>query len=85
MASIYSDEYQMVIKTLRDARIQKGITQAMLAKCLGRPQSFIAKIENGERRIDVVEFAHIANLLLVDPSAILDRIIIKKHDDKPMG
>jgi transcriptional regulator with XRE-family HTH domain len=47
MTSVYSTEYQLVIKILRDARIEKGITQAKLAEALGRPQSFIAKVENG--------------------------------------
>ncbi|WP_439364435.1 helix-turn-helix domain-containing protein [Bradyrhizobium sp. DASA03005] len=38
-----------------------------MAKKLGRPQSFIAKYEGGERRIDVVEFVAIARALGVDP------------------
>ncbi|HHC4573024.1 TPA: multiprotein-bridging factor 1 family protein, partial [Klebsiella pneumoniae] len=52
MSSIYSDEYQLVIKLLRSARIDRGITQSQLAKSLGKPQSFVAKVENGERRLD---------------------------------
>ncbi|MEK9494967.1 helix-turn-helix transcriptional regulator, partial [Photorhabdus sp. P32] len=51
MVSIYSDEYQIVIKALREARIAKGVTQENLAQALDRPQSFIAKVENGERRL----------------------------------
>lgn len=74
MTSVYSVEYQLVIKTLRDARIEKGITQAKLAEALGRPQSFIAKVENGERKLDVVEFAVIAQLLGVDAGAVIERI-----------
>jgi len=79
MASIYSEEYQMVIKALREARIAKGITQESLAQALGRPQSFIAKVENGERRLDVVEFVHISNLLSLEPSLILEKIIRKNQ------
>ena len=74
MASIYSDEYQSVIQSLRDQRIAKGITQESLASALGRPQSFIAKVENGERRLDVVEFVHIAKLLGVKVEDVLGRI-----------
>ncbi|CNG99357.1 helix-turn-helix domain-containing protein [Yersinia kristensenii] len=74
MASIYSDEYQLVIKSLRDQRIAKGITQESLAAALGRPQSFIAKVENGERRLDVVEFVHIAQLLGISTEDVLGRI-----------
>lgn len=81
MASIYSSEYQLVIKILRETRIKKGITQENLANALGRPQSFVAKIENGERRLDVVEFAHIAHLLSVDASTVLEKIIHKIQKD----
>ncbi|CAE15793.1 unnamed protein product [Photorhabdus laumondii subsp. laumondii TTO1] len=82
MASIYSYEYQLVINTLRKARIEKGITQKSLAQALDRPQSFIAKIENGERRLDVVEFVHIAHLLSVDYVLILEKILFKKQPKK---
>ncbi|WP_261425609.1 helix-turn-helix domain-containing protein [Serratia proteamaculans] len=74
MTPVYSTEYQLVIKILRDARIEKGITQAKVAEALGRPQSFIAKVENGERKLDVVEFALIARLLGVDAGAVMGRI-----------
>ena len=63
MASVYSDEYQRVIAALKQARKAQGITQMQLAEALGRPQSFIAKIESGERRLDVVEFVHLARLV----------------------
>ncbi|WP_445494456.1 helix-turn-helix domain-containing protein [Photorhabdus sp. SF281] len=74
MVSIYSDEYQIVIKALREVRIAKGVTQENLAQALDRPQSFIAKVENGERRLDVVEFVHIAHLLSLEPSVLIKRI-----------
>lgn len=74
MASIYSDEYQLVIKTLRDARIAQGMTQESLARMLEKPQSFVAKVESGERRLDVVEFVRIAHLLEVDPREVVGRI-----------
>ncbi|EKK5221829.1 helix-turn-helix transcriptional regulator [Cronobacter sakazakii] len=75
MSSIYSDEYQLVIKLLRSVRIDRGITQSQLAKSLGKPQSFVAKVENGERRLDVIEFAAIARLLSLDPAEILNEIM----------
>ncbi|UAN63404.1 helix-turn-helix domain-containing protein [Serratia sp. JSRIV006] len=77
MPSVYSPEYQLVIKTLRETRIQKGITQEKLAQALQRPQSFIAKVENGERRLDVLEFAYIAGLLGIEPAALLQKIMPK--------
>ncbi|MCW7548591.1 helix-turn-helix domain-containing protein [Photorhabdus sp. APURE] len=55
-----------------------GYTQEKLAQAFGRPQSFIAKVENGERRLDVVEFVRIARLLSLDPAKIVDKIKLKK-------
>ncbi|MFZ3391191.1 helix-turn-helix domain-containing protein [Buttiauxella gaviniae] len=78
MSSIYLEEYQSVIKLLRAARHEKGITQAQLAKALDRPQSFVAKIENGERRLDIIEFVHIAHLLSLDPADVLKMVLPKK-------
>ncbi|EBP7621317.1 TPA: helix-turn-helix transcriptional regulator [Klebsiella oxytoca] len=75
MSSIYSDEYQLVIKLLRSARIDRKITQSQLAELLGKPQSFVAKVENGERRLDVIEFAAIARLLSLDPAEILSAVM----------
>ena len=65
--SLKSAEYARLIEVLVAARHEAGIRQHALAKKLGRPQSFIAKYEGGERRIDVVEFIAIARALGADP------------------
>lgn len=78
MSSIYSEQYQQAIRLLRSARQDRGLTQAQLAEALGRPQSFVAKVENGERRLDIIEFAHIAHLLSLDPAAVLKMVLPQK-------
>lgn len=65
--SLISPEYARLIATLVAVRKGTGIRQQALAKKLGRPQSFIAKYEGGERRIDVIEFIAIARALGADP------------------
>ncbi|KAA1051713.1 helix-turn-helix domain-containing protein [Pseudocitrobacter sp. 73] len=75
MSSIYSQEYQLVISTLRNSRLEQGVTQTTLAKAFGKPQSFIAKVENGERRLDVVEFIHLAKLLSIDPASVIKKVM----------
>ncbi len=55
--SFHSRSYEHFRTALREARIDAGLTQVEAAKRLGMPQSFIAKIEAGERRVDVVELA----------------------------
>ncbi len=59
---------------LVDARKKAGLTQVQLAKRLRRPQSFISKYENGERRLDVVEFLDVARALKVEPSLFVKRL-----------
>ncbi len=62
-------------KILRDLLIQErqkaDITQADLSARLKRPQSFVSKYERGERRLDVVEFGHVANAIGFDPAKFL--------------
>jgi len=74
MVSIYSEDYQLIIKALRAGRLAKGMTQAQLAKALDKPQSFVAKVENGERRLDVVEFVRVCRLVSLDPASILSKL-----------
>lgn len=65
--SLKSAEYARLIALLVAVRKDAGVRQGPLAKKLGRPQSFIAKYEGGERRIDIVEFIAIARALGADP------------------
>jgi transcriptional regulator with XRE-family HTH domain len=65
--SLRSPEYARLIAALVVARKGAGVRQQALAKKLGRPQSFVAKYEGGERRIDVVEFVTIVRALGADP------------------
>jgi transcriptional regulator with XRE-family HTH domain len=65
--SLKSAEYARLIELLVAVRHGAGIRQHALAKKLGKPQSFIAKYEGGERRLDVVEFIAIARALGADP------------------
>lgn len=72
--SLRTPRQQLFLSLLVEARKAKGLTQADLAAALGKPQSFVAKYENGERRIDVVEFVDIAAALKVSTSDLLIRI-----------
>jgi transcriptional regulator with XRE-family HTH domain len=56
---------------LVEARKKAGITQTQLAVKLGRPQSFVAKYEGRERRLDVAEYMAIARALGADPFKML--------------
>lgn len=57
------------------ARKKAGLTKQELADRLRRPQSFVAKYEGGERRVDVVEFITIARALNEDPIRLMKKLI----------
>jgi ribosome-binding protein aMBF1 (putative translation factor) len=58
----YRQKYREFLKRLRKARSDAHLTQVDVAKKLRRPQSFVSKVESGERRVDVVELAEFARL-----------------------
>ena len=55
MKTIHDPRYLKVIERLKQARKSCNISQVELAEKLGRPQSYVAKIEKLERRLDVME------------------------------
>ena len=55
MNSLFPDLYDRTLARLVEARKKAGVTQTQLAVKLGRPQSFVAKYEGRERRLDVAE------------------------------
>ena len=72
--SVSSPEYAQFCAFLVSARQEAGLTQAAVADRLGKPQSFVAKYEQAERRLDVVEFVSIARVLGIDPCSALRHI-----------
>jgi transcriptional regulator with XRE-family HTH domain len=62
MSTIDSAEYQIMIDRLREAREESGLTQDEVADEFGLLQSFVSKVENGDRRIDPVELCRFAEL-----------------------
>ncbi|MBI4098321.1 MAG: helix-turn-helix transcriptional regulator [Candidatus Levybacteria bacterium] len=58
--SIYSKDYKAIIEHLKKARIEADLSQQAVADKLGKPQSYISKIESGERRLDVAEMKKFA-------------------------
>lgn len=56
MKTLRSPQHMALIEELRRVRQQAGLTQTVLAGKLGVAQSYVAKVEGAERRLDVVEF-----------------------------
>jgi len=72
--SLRSPRHDRLRAVLKRARKDQGLTQQELATRLKRKQSFVAKYESGERRLDVIEFLEIAEALAQDPAWLVAEI-----------
>jgi transcriptional regulator with XRE-family HTH domain len=68
-------EHAKLGKWLANIREALGMTQVQLAKRLGKTQSFVAKTETGQRRLDVVEFIALAKALGTSPERLFQRLL----------
>jgi len=75
--SLHQPEHQALCNLLADARREAGLSQQTVAKRLRRPQSFVAKYEGGERRLDVIEFLAISRAIETNPVVLLRSLIRK--------
>lgn len=69
-----ADRRALLCRELRQARLRAGLRQVDVSQKLGRPQSFIAKIERGERSIDLIETLGICRAIGLDPHVLIDLI-----------
>ncbi|MBA4783820.1 MAG: helix-turn-helix transcriptional regulator [Rhizobiales bacterium] len=69
-----SERHKALISLLIEARERAGLTQTELAEKIGEYQSFVARLESGQRRVDVVEFLELAEVLGFDAEESLRNI-----------
>ncbi len=69
--TIYQESYQAFIKQLVLARKASGLTQMQVAEKLSKPQSYIAKVEGADRKLDVMEFVELCQAINVDPTTLI--------------
>ncbi|OGR40692.1 MAG: hypothetical protein A2X35_09305 [Elusimicrobia bacterium GWA2_61_42] len=62
MSSVHNRDYQRFLRKLKQAREDSKLTQVQVSKKLGKPQSFVSKCEQGERRVDFAELQAFARL-----------------------
>lgn len=74
--------YSAFLKVLTSIRLGKRISQKRLAEKLGVNQSFVSKVESGERRLDLLELRQICFALdvrLVDFVSELEKEIKRQE------
>jgi transcriptional regulator with XRE-family HTH domain len=74
--STHSATYRALLEALKEARATAGFTQAEVARQLRRPQSYVSKVESGERRVDVIELADLCRLYGLDLCQFLRGLVL---------
>ncbi len=64
--AIYQDDHKKIVDRLKQARLEAGLGQVEVAKKLGRTQSYISKIESGQRRFDVLQLKEFSKIYKKD-------------------
>ena len=80
---MYRDENLVLLRLLKQCRVEAGLTQAEFAQALDRPQSFASDIERGLRRIDLVQLrdiCHALNIGLVEFVQRFEAELLRKDD-----
>lgn len=72
--TIYTREYAVLLRLFTQARKDAGITQVQLAKKLRQSQSFVSKIECGDRRLDIIQLRTICRIIGVTLPEFIQRL-----------
>lgn len=72
--TLESKEYRWLIDQLTQAREAFGLTQDEVGRKLGKPQSWVAKTEGFERRLDVIEYYHLCRAVGVSSSQLMSKL-----------
>jgi transcriptional regulator with XRE-family HTH domain len=75
--TIYTERHQRLRKLLVARRKEAGLTQTVVAVRLGKPPSYVAKYEGGDRRLDVLEFLDVATAIGFEPCALIRSLLRK--------
>jgi ribosome-binding protein aMBF1 (putative translation factor) len=78
----FSPAYDELRSLLVKARENAGLRQQDVAARLKRPQSYVSKIERGERRLDVIEYIEFTRVVKADAIRILLRLIKRSAEEK---
>ena len=76
-----SQNYKNLLNILKSERLKACLSQQDLANKLDKPQSFISKIENMERIVDVIEVIEICNKIGINPLTVFSKILDNWIDD----
>lgn len=76
--TLNSQANKHLVDLLKQTRLNNGLTMRGVVANLAQPHSFVGKIENMSRRLDVIEFIDYCHAINADPVEILSRVVAQK-------
>jgi transcriptional regulator with XRE-family HTH domain len=73
--SVFTRHYAFLREKVRRMREEAGLNQREFARRLGTVQTVVARVEQGERRLDLIEFYWFCKALRVDPKRALNEVL----------
>ena len=73
--SLYTPEWEALCAILKRLRKAKGLTQTELSESLEQPQSFVAKVEAGQRKLDLRQFVIYTRTIKADPIRVMRQFL----------
>ncbi|ENW50713.1 hypothetical protein F917_02150 [Acinetobacter baumannii NIPH 67] len=81
--SIYTNEVKALTNWLKQARQDQKFSMRALAERMNKPHSFVQKVEQGERRLDVIEYVWYCRKLGVNPQdglLLIEQMLLESQD-----
>lgn len=72
-STLYTKENEVLSQLIREMRNAAGLTQAACAEALGKPQSYVSKIEGGSQRIDLIQLKEYCTICGVSLTTFVKR------------
>jgi transcriptional regulator with XRE-family HTH domain len=79
--TLETEKHKALIALLIAKREMAGLTQTQLAEALGEYQSFVARLESGQRRVDVIELIELAGILGFDAAQMVREVELSGKAD----
>lgn len=72
-STLYTKENEILTQLMREMRIAAGLTQVACSEALGKPQSYVSKIESGIQRVDLIQLREYCIICEVPLAAFVKR------------
>lgn len=68
------DREKKLRELLKEARLDRELRQVDVAESLGRPQSYVAKVESGERTLNFIEVLDYCKVVKLDATSLVEKL-----------